>query len=348
VVTGYSGRQEANEPNVWLVTVRYAGLDNPAALPSEVNSESIEYTTHEWIDADHRPVENSAHDPILGGMPVSRNQKMIRITRAIPWESWDMDLGCDYENTLNQSPFVLSRQVRGGNPVALPPGYVRIKRITEQEIVYAHNPTTASRKSYWRVTVELHVDKRVIRLPDGRVVPVRHRWPVADAGYRELNAGGQPVPICQGSLPANEFQLLNGAGKVLYKAPPKDPVVLTPPGDVEAIGDYYVAYKNTTLTVAAPGVLANDEAGATVASNTSPTLHGGTAAVDPDGGFTYTPDTGFTGWDEFEYIAEKGGDTSNSTTVFVLVRDDAGPVWLFFSPYRYADWTPLAPLLANW
>jgi hypothetical protein len=354
-VANYSCRQDEQHPHVWKITVMYRGSEDPTTVPAQVSSESSEYQTSEWIDADGRPVENSAYDPILGGMPVQRNQRFIRITRNVPWTLWDMDRGAAFENTLNLAPFVLSRQVRMvGTPavptaVVLPPGTVRIKRITEQEVVYRPHPVAASRLTHWRVTAELHIDRREIRMPDGSRVPTRHRFVTADAGYRMLDAGGQVVPIMQGAVPANEMQLLNGRGKPLHKPQPPTPVALSTPGAVQTVPDYYVTYKDRPLTVGPPGVLANDQAGAEVLSMDVTSLKGGTVVKAGDtGGFTYTPPAGYTGWDEFTYKAKVLLDESNNTRVFIHVRDDAGPVWLFFAPYEYADWTPLAPLLANW
>lgn len=83
-------------------------------------------------------------------------------------------------------------------------------------------------------------------------------------------------------------------------------------------------------------------------SSDSTTAKGGTVTVPATGGFVYTPAAGFSGWDVFTYKAKKLLDESNTTSVYVRVRDDSGPVWLFFEPYKYADWSPLAPILANW
>jgi hypothetical protein len=350
-VANYDFSQHADDPYLWRVTVRYEGVGDPTTVPAEVSSESVEYQTCEWIDATGRPVENSALDPILGGMPVDRSNRMLRITRAVPYTLWDMDRGTAYENTLNLLPFTLSRQTRGGSPVVLPPGTVRLKRITEQEVVRAAHPDAASRSYYWRVTAELHIDKRQLRLADVRLEPTLHRWPVADAGYRELSVGAtrHRMPIYDSPVPSNEMQLLDGSGSRLHaEIPPPPPVELVTAGDLPSQPDYYTAYAGVPLPVPSPGVLINDGAplGATAVKTEDPDH--GTVVLNVDGSFVYTPNPGFTGWDTFRYKVEAGGLFSASTPVHILVRAGGGPVWLLFHRYPYADWTALAPILLNW
>jgi hypothetical protein len=76
-----------------------------------------------------------------------------------------------------------------------------------------------------------------------------------------------------------------------------------------------------TLTVANPGVLANDTFthGATVSLKTA--AANGNVALQPGGGFTYTPHAGFVGTDTFQYTASKfaGGGLSNVATVTIHV-----------------------------
>ncbi|HEY2412410.1 MAG TPA: Ig-like domain-containing protein, partial [Pirellulaceae bacterium] len=71
--------------------------------------------------------------------------------------------------------------------------------------------------------------------------------------------------------------------------------------------DDYAAAINTTLT-AFPSVLANDTdaEGDTLTASCLIEPHYGTLSLDPDGHFTYAPDTGFTGWDSFTYQASDG------------------------------------------
>ena len=86
--------------------------------------------------------------------------------------------------------------------------------------------------------------------------------------------------------------------------------------------DAYSTPEGTPLSVAAPGVLANDTdadsdpltaTGATQPAN-------GTVTVAADGGFTYTPAAGFAGTDTFTYRANDGKTTSAATTVTITVE----------------------------
>ncbi|MBF4606069.1 Ig-like domain-containing protein [Curtobacterium sp. VKM Ac-1393] len=83
----------------------------------------------------------------------------------------------------------------------------------------------------------------------------------------------------------------------------------------------------TKLTKSASqGVLANDSGtGLSVVSNTTP-AHG-TATVNPDGSYTYTPADGFSGTDTFQYTAkDSSGQTSTSTVTITVApqgTDDA-------------------------
>ena len=78
--------------------------------------------------------------------------------------------------------------------------------------------------------------------------------------------------------------------------------------------DTYTVLEETTLTVDAPGVLANDvdsDGTGLTASLVSNTLHG-TLTLSADGSFTYRPTANFFGTDSFTYNAYDG--TSYSTT----------------------------------
>lgn len=92
------------------------------------------------------------------------------------------------------------------------------------------------------------------------------------------------------------------------------------PGPVVS-ADSYETHVETTLTVSAPGVLANDVAPsgfsltAAVASGPS---HG-TLSLSPDGAFVYVPEVGWSGTDTFTYEAGDGALFSSSATVTINV-----------------------------
>ncbi len=89
----------------------------------------------------------------------------------------------------------------------------------------------------------------------------------------------------------------------------------------DAVNDTYTTPINTPLTVPAKGVLTNDTDPngdtITVANFTQPA--NGAVAVNPDGSFTYTPNSFFIGTDTFTYRATDGTNTSISATVSITV-----------------------------
>jgi trimeric autotransporter adhesin len=88
-----------------------------------------------------------------------------------------------------------------------------------------------------------------------------------------------------------------------------------------AQNDSYTMLQGGTLSIAAPGVLANDTSpggSSLTASLVSQPSHG-SLTLNSDGSFTYTPTTGFTGTDSFTYQASAGGLLSNIATVTINV-----------------------------
>ncbi len=88
-------------------------------------------------------------------------------------------------------------------------------------------------------------------------------------------------------------------------------------GAPSATNDAYAATEDTVLAIAAPGVLANDSAGATASLVGS--THNGTLSLAADGSFSYTPNANFFGSDSFTYVASSGGMNSNTATVSIAV-----------------------------
>ncbi len=83
-----------------------------------------------------------------------------------------------------------------------------------------------------------------------------------------------------------------------------------------------------TLTVDAPGILANDVDGdgdPLVALLVDGPSHG-TLALEIDGSFTYTPDADFSGVDGFTYRANDGQADSNQATVTITVDQSLGTI----------------------
>ena len=99
-----------------------------------------------------------------------------------------------------------------------------------------------------------------------------------------------------------------------------------PPPDPTANDDAYTTGVDADLTVAAPGVLGNDVSTDPLSVDThltSDPLHG-ELDLQADGGFTYSPDDGYHGVDQFTYVATSGPRKSKPATVTVTV--DGAPV----------------------
>jgi VCBS repeat-containing protein len=91
--------------------------------------------------------------------------------------------------------------------------------------------------------------------------------------------------------------------------------------------DGYTVEQDTNLTVAAPGVLANDydpEGKPLTAAKTSDPANG-TATLNANGSFSYNPAPGFIGTDSFTYVANNGTKDSNTATVTITVTKRNNP-----------------------
>ena len=115
-----------------------------------------------------------------------------------------------------------------------------------------------------------------------------------------------------------------------------------------ATNESHSVQQNGTLTVAAPGVFSNDTLnGAVLSSNSSP-AHG-TATVNADGSFTYTPTAGYSGPDSFIYtIANFSGSATATVNLTVITcstitvtRNGGGtfPAGVFNSAYTGQSFT---------
>lgn len=361
VVVLVEAKQERDNPFLWRVTVSYEGKDDPTAELPEVTTQDTEYQEYRTEDVYGRPVTNSAFDPFDGGMPVDEAWDSLTITRNLPYTAWDTNRKGVYRNTLNLLPFRLGNQVdANGDPIDLPPGTVRLKRISEQRMVRSKAAAVASAKFYWRVTAELVIDQRVFR-PEagGEEEAVLHRWTVADAGFNTLAAGVKQPMLLPGASKPTEPQLLDGSGGLLVPVQNQWPAVRqgsAGPGTCTGVADVYsVAAAGTLNTVAdgLPSVLANDRApaGGTLTAHlgTNVTATMGTLTLNANGSFTFVAHADFVGYAHFTYTAREDGNVltdSGVTTVVIFVG--AAPTLLAFDRYRYREWTDLAPLLENW
>ncbi len=116
--------------------------------------------------------------------------------------------------------------------------------------------------------------------------------------------------------------------------------------------DYYRVEQDSLLSVAPPGVLANDPGfrASFRAQVSSPPLHG-SLELAADGGFNYLPGAGFTGLDRFTYRAVDGNASSEYQVTIevtplekaIIGRDDA----YYFTAGREAISVPAPGILSN-
>ncbi len=187
--------------------------------------------------------------------------------------------------------------------------------------------------------------------PGAALHDVVARWTLPNVGgvaqyalYRVAGAGvtpGQawtlvaqvPAPLGQTAFTAiDTTELVGGASYTYFAVAAYTDGVLSDPSNLVtvaavndppvAVDDDYSVNENTTLSVAAPGVLANDRdpdsSGALQAQLVTGAQHGA-VTLAPNGAFVYTPAANYSGWDSFYYRAVSGGAQSNPAEVSVLV-----------------------------
>ena len=88
-----------------------------------------------------------------------------------------------------------------------------------------------------------------------------------------------------------------------------------------AADDSYSAGKNIPLNIVAPGLLANDADlnADSLSAILDSTTSNGTLTLNSDGSFTYVPNTGFEGIDNFTYHASDGTADSSIATVTITI-----------------------------
>lgn len=117
------------------------------------------------------------------------------------------------------------------------------------------------------------------------------------------------------------YNAVNSAGT--SAAPAAVQLTINPVNDAPvAVDDAYSLDQRTSLTVAAPGVLANDsdiDSPVLTTQLVTPPAHG-TLTFNADGSFVYTPDPTYFGTDTFSYNAFDGLLASNPAVVTLTIR----------------------------
>jgi hypothetical protein len=200
----------------------------------------------------------------------------------------------------------------------------------------AHNSTGDSNVA----TVTITVNAVPVATGDSYSVSSGQPMTVSAPGVlgNDTSPGGLPLTAIKVTNPANGVVTLNtngsftytpnggfaGTDSFTYKAnngavdSNTATVTITVLAIPVANNDSYSASLNTPLTVSAPGVLGNDSgASLTAIKVTNPA--NGTVTLSANGGFTFTPTTGFTGSTSFTYKANNGLMDSNVATVTINV-----------------------------
>lgn len=144
-------------------------------------------------------------------------------------------------------------------------------------------------------------------------------------GTLTFNANGSftyvPAPNFNGS---DSFTYTAKDSTGLSSAPATVTIVVAPVYDPPvAVADSYAASEDVALTVAAPGVLANDtyNTGAQVALADGPGH--GSVTISPDGSFVYTPAENYHGADGFTYTVIEGeGSVTSTVSIAVAAVND--------------------------
>ncbi|HSU55082.1 MAG TPA: cadherin-like domain-containing protein, partial [Candidatus Dormibacteraeota bacterium] len=86
--------------------------------------------------------------------------------------------------------------------------------------------------------------------------------------------------------------------------------------------DAYSVNENSTLTVPAPGVLANDTSvfGQSLSASVLSGPPNGSISLNTNGGFTYTPHSNFSGIDQFNYQVNEGTNNLGNAWVTITVN----------------------------
>jgi len=106
-----------------------------------------------------------------------------------------------------------------------------------------------------------------------------------------------------------------------------------------AMEDEYLADQETPLVISTPGVLVNDSD--VEGDDLTATLIGqpdyGSLQLGIDGSFSYTPEDGFTGTDQFIYYASDGVASSKETVVKITVEaaPQLPPGMMVFLPFIF-------------
>jgi hypothetical protein len=153
---------------------------------------------------------------------------------------------------------------------------------------------------------------------------------LGDEGVNMLEAWIN-AEVVHGNPDVPEAMVVGGDRKMVPPIVMKSTTWGTPPvgggnNTPVAGNDSYSVAQDTTLNIPAPGVLGNDSDadGDELTAVQTSDAGNGTAVLNDDGSFTYTPNSGFTGIDTFTYVANDGTADSDTATVTITVTAVGG------------------------
>ncbi len=127
-----------------------------------------------------------------------------------------------------------------------------------------------------------------------------------------------PAAGFSGAVPTFQYAVFDSSADP--SAPANIDVTVDEPAAPAAANDAYSTTVNTAINqVAAGGLLSNNSGtGLTVTSNTTPA--DGTVTITTTGSFVYTPTTGYSGSDSFDYTATDAYGRTSTATVSITVN----------------------------
>ena len=209
------------------------------------------------------------------------------------------------------------------------------------------------------VTITVIANRPPVGVDDAFEVAEGETLPVAVPGLlaNDSDPDGDPIEVRAASSPSNGTLSISPAGsfqytpdpgfsgvdgflyavdddqgnstglvvEVVITVTPSEPPSTGPNDPPVGVDDDFEVVQDTTLEVAAPGVLANDSDpdGDPIEVPSASTPANGTLTMQRVGSFQYTPDPGFTGVDTFRYAVED--DQGNTTGVSVVVTITVTP-----------------------
>ncbi|PRC46149.1 adhesin, partial [Mycobacterium sp. ITM-2017-0098] len=146
------------------------------------------------------------------------------------------------------------------------------------------------------------------------------------AGTLTVNQNGTVTYVNNGSEATTDsftYTVKDAAGSTSNAATVT--ITITPVNDgPTAVNDSYTVAANGTLTVNAPGLLANDtdtDGAFLRLTEIFAAAHGTLSGVLSTGTFTYRPDAGYVGTDSFRYTVSDGAATSQGIVTITVTAD---------------------------